>query len=48
MDTSELSDEFCSYGEFTGTFVGLACVDARSRSARADFDWFEYRTGAEG
>lgn len=43
FDVSELSDEFCKYGEFTGTFVGLACVDARSRDAYADFDWFDYR-----
>ncbi len=48
LDTSELSDEFCKYGEFTGTFVGVACVDSRSRAVRADFDWFEYRTGVEG
>lgn len=46
LDTSELSDEFCKYGEFTGTFVGVACVDARSRSAFADFDWLEYQTPA--
>jgi xylan 1,4-beta-xylosidase len=46
LDTSELSDEFCKYGEFTGTFVGVACVDARSRSNYADFDWFEYQIPA--
>ncbi len=43
-DTSELSDEYCKFGEFTGTFVGLSCVDTRSRSAIADYDWFEYRS----
>jgi xylan 1,4-beta-xylosidase len=43
LDTSELSDEFCTAGEFTGTFVGIACVDSSSRSVSADFDWFEYR-----
>ncbi len=44
-DSSEFSDEYCKYGEFTGTFVGIACVDARGRSRHADFDWFEYREG---
>jgi xylan 1,4-beta-xylosidase len=42
-DTSELSDEYCSFGEFTGTFVGIACVDATRREKYVDFDWFEYR-----
>ncbi|GAB1483662.1 hypothetical protein MASR2M78_24780 [Treponema sp.] len=42
-DSSELSDEYCKFGEFTGTFVGIACVDSRQRKAHADFDWFEYR-----
>jgi len=42
-DTSELSDEYCSFGEFTGTFVGFACVDSNRREKFADFDWFEYR-----
>jgi len=42
-DTSELSDEYCSFGEFTGTFVGIACVDSTRREKFADFDWFEYR-----
>jgi xylan 1,4-beta-xylosidase len=41
-DTSLFSDEYCSYGEFTGTFVGLACIDSNRRTAYADFDWFEY------
>ena len=43
LDTSELSDEYCSFGEFTGTFVGIACVDSGRREKPADFDWFEYR-----
>lgn len=37
FDTSEFSDEFCKYGEFTGTFVGLACVDALRHVACANF-----------
>ena len=46
-DTSELSDEYCTFGEFTGTFVGLACVDSTRREKCADFDWFEYRDFTE-
>lgn len=49
-DTSEFSDEYCKYGEFTGTFVGLCCVDALYHKKCADFDFFEYReqTGTVG
>lgn len=42
-DTSEFSDEYCKYGEFTGTFVGLGCVDALLHEKCAYFDFFEYR-----
>lgn len=42
FDTSELSDEYCSYGEFTGTFVGITCSDRLFHSQCADFDFFEY------
>lgn len=42
-DTSLFSDEYCKYGEFTGTFIGIFCADANRRTAHADFDWFEYR-----
>ena len=42
FDSSELSDEFCSYGEFTGTFVGMTCVDRLFHKETADFDFFEY------
>jgi xylan 1,4-beta-xylosidase len=45
FDVSVLSDEYCTSGEFTGTMVGLACVDTLYRSNYADFDWFEYRAG---
>lgn len=42
-DTSLFSDEYCKFGEFTGTFVGICCTDTNRRTAYADFDWFEYR-----
>lgn len=42
-DTSEFSDEFCKHGEFTGTFVGIGCVDALLHEKCADFDFFEYQ-----
>ncbi len=42
FDTSLLSDEYCKYGEFTGTMVGLACVDSLLHCHCADFDFFEY------
>jgi len=41
-DTSEFSDEYCKYGEFTGTFIGIACVDSLFHKKYADFDYFEY------
>ncbi|MGH0051797.1 MAG: hypothetical protein ACQ5SW_00205, partial [Sphaerochaetaceae bacterium] len=45
FDTSELSDEFSEYGEFTGTFVGMACEDFRMHQRPADFAWFDYQHG---
>lgn len=44
FDTSLLSDEYSKYGEFTGTFVGMACGDRRMHTKCADFDFFELRT----
>ena len=41
-DTSKLSDEYCAYGEFTGTMAGIFCVDRMFRRQYADFDFFEY------
>lgn len=35
--TDHFSDEYSQYGEFTGSFVGLACVDALTHSKRARF-----------
>ena len=42
FDTSCFSDEYCKYGEFTGAFVGLACMDRVQHSRCADFDFFRY------
>ena len=42
-DTSEFSDEYCKNGEFTGTFVGIGCVDALLHEKYADFDYFSYK-----
>lgn len=44
FDTSKFSDEYCKYGEFTGTFVGLTCADRMLHTHYADFDFFEYKT----
>ena len=43
FDTSEFSDEYSSYGEFTGCFVGLTCADRVQHAKCADFDFFSYR-----
>ena len=40
MDTTIISDEYSQYGEFTGTMVGLACVDSLFHRRYADFDFF--------
>lgn len=40
FDTTKLSDEYCRYGEFTGTFVGLTCADQLLHQRYADFDFF--------
>ncbi|EGT3953802.1 glycoside hydrolase family 43 protein [Clostridioides difficile] len=42
FDTTKFSDEYCKYGEFTGTFVGLTCADRVKHKHYADFDFFEY------
>lgn len=36
------SDEYSRYGEFTGTFVGLACVDAMYHRKEAHFNFLSY------
>lgn len=42
FDTSLFSDEYCKYGEFTGTMVGITCADRVKHRHYADFDFFEY------
>ena len=42
FDTTKLSDEYCKYGEFTGAFVGMVCVDRMFHEKCAYFDFFEY------
>lgn len=42
FDTTKFSDEYCQYGEFTGTMVGLTCADRVKHEKYADFDFFEY------
>ena len=44
FDTTKFSDEYCKYGEFTGTFVGLTCADRVKHKHYADFDFFEYKS----
>lgn len=41
-DTSEFSDEYSKHGEFTGTFVGIFCVDSMLHQKSADFTSFTY------
>ena len=43
FDTSEFSDEYSRYGEFTGCFVGMTCADRMFHRKTADFDFFSYR-----
>ena len=42
FDTTRFSDEYCKYGEFTGTMAGLTCADRVRHRHCADFDFFEY------
>lgn len=43
FDTSEFSDEYSRFGEFTGCFVGLTCADRMFHRKCADFDCLIYR-----
>ena len=43
FDTTKFSDEFCRYGEFTGTMAGITCADRVRHRHYADFDFFEYK-----
>lgn len=47
FDTTKFSDEYCKYGEFTGTMVGLFCEDRMFHKKYAEFDFFEYRADEE-
>jgi len=42
FDISKLSDEYSEFGEFTGTFVGIACSDRMMHKHTADFDFLDY------
>ncbi|MCR5415765.1 MAG: glycoside hydrolase family 43 protein [Pseudobutyrivibrio sp.] len=42
IDTSLYSDEYCKYGEFTGTMIGVACIDRLCHSKYAEFDYIDY------
>ena len=42
FDTTTFSDEYCKFGEFTGTMVGIAVTDAALHEKTADFDFFDY------
>ncbi len=42
FDTTTFSDEYCRYGEFTGTMVGIVVTDAVLHEKTADFDFFDY------
>ncbi len=42
FDTTKFSDEYCKYGEFTGTMVGITCADRVLHRHYADFDFLEY------
>lgn len=47
FDTTKFSDEYCKYGEFTGTFAGITCVDRLFHKHYADFDFFSYEAQDE-
>ena len=42
FDTTRFSDEYCKYGEFTGTMAGITCADRVKHAHYADFDFLEY------
>lgn len=48
FDTTKFSDEYCQYGEFTGTMVGITCADRLFRRHYADFDFLEYLDECSG
>ena len=42
FDATQLSDEYCQEGHFTGAFVGMCCQDLSGARRHADFGYFEY------
>lgn len=50
FDTTKFSDEYCKFGEFTGTMVGITCADRVKHCHYADFDFLEYsvKKGVDG
>jgi xylan 1,4-beta-xylosidase len=45
LDTTYMSDE--ATRGFTGTMIGMACVDANRKDLVAHFDWFDLRHGPD-
>lgn len=43
FDTSEFSDEYSQFGEFTGCFAGITCADRMTHLKYADFDFLFYK-----
>jgi xylan 1,4-beta-xylosidase len=43
FDTAHFSDEYSTFGEFTGAMVGITCADRVLHKKYADFDFFEYK-----
>ena len=43
LDASIMCDEHVGFGAYTGTVVGLTCVDMWDKSAQATFASFSYR-----
>ena len=44
IDATYMSDE--STRGFTGTMIGMACVDAYRREVIADFEYFDLQNGS--
>lgn len=43
LDASIMSDEHVGFGAYTGTVVGLTCIDMWDKTATATFDSFSYQ-----
>ena len=44
LDASILSDDYGKHLDFTGTFVGMTCVDLTGMNALAEFHFLEFLT----